>query len=236
VHFDEIATKEDYRPAMTTDPRTAEPTDRGASRGDLRRKAFLKASREVFVEQGYEAASMSDIVQRAGGSLSTLYAQFGDKQGLFLAMIDDRVKDMTATMSVELSSHSPVEVGLRRIGRQFASKLLEPESLEIYRLLMGMARKFPDIPREFFRRGPERMRAELAAYLTDRAEAGEIEIDDAERTAMMFLEIARAGLVNRALMDSSIKPDQQQIDDSIDLAVQCFLHGIVRMKVPESGH
>ncbi|MBU1289240.1 MAG: TetR/AcrR family transcriptional regulator, partial [Alphaproteobacteria bacterium] len=51
------------------------------SRGDKRRAAFIAAARQVFLEQGYEAASMSEIVLRAGGSLSTLYSQFGDKQG-----------------------------------------------------------------------------------------------------------------------------------------------------------
>ena len=65
------------------------------SRGEKRRAAFIAAARQVFLEQGYEAASMSEIVLRAGGSLSTLYAQFGDKQGLFIAMLDARVRRIT---------------------------------------------------------------------------------------------------------------------------------------------
>jgi AcrR family transcriptional regulator len=75
-----------------------------AGRAELRRAAFLKAARDVFLEYGYEAANMAEIVKRAGGSLSTLYAQFGGKKGLFEAMIDARVTDLTEQMHIELAS------------------------------------------------------------------------------------------------------------------------------------
>ena len=58
-----------------------------ANRGELRRAAFLKAAEAVFLEYGYEASSMAEIVRRAGGSLSTLYLQFGDKEGLYRAVL-----------------------------------------------------------------------------------------------------------------------------------------------------
>lgn len=200
------------------------------SRGDKRRAAFIAAAHEVFLEQGYEAASMSDIVQRAGGSLSTLYSQFGDKQGLFLAMLDERIRLITASMGVELSAHAPVADGLRRIGQQFMSKLLEPESLEMYRLILGLARKFPDIPREFVRRGPERLRQALADYLIDRVGAGEIHLDDPHRAASLFLEMTRAGLVNRALMDDAVRPSPAEIEASVEAVVDVFLNGAIRLK------
>ncbi|WP_340692875.1 TetR/AcrR family transcriptional regulator [Hyphomonas sp.] len=210
--------------AGTMDTRNTEPV----SRGDKRRAAFIAAAREVFLEQGYEAASMSDIVQRAGGSLSTLYSQFGDKQGLFLAMLDERIRQITASMGVELSAHAPVADGLRRIGQQFTSKLLEPESLEMYRLILGLARKFPEIPREFVRRGSDRVRQALADYLIDRVDAGEIHLDDPHRAASLFLEMSRAGLVNRALMDDDVRPGPEEIKASVDMVVDMFLHGAVR--------
>ncbi|MEH6696122.1 MAG: TetR/AcrR family transcriptional regulator [Hyphomonas sp.] len=198
------------------------------SRGDKRRAAFIAAARQVFLEQGYEAASMSEIVLRAGGSLSTLYSQFGDKQGLFIAMLDARVRSITQSMGVELSAHTPVEEGLRRIGEQFTSKLLEPESLEMYRLLIGLARKFPEIPREFQRRGPDKIRLALTEYLIDREEAGEIHLEDPYRAASLFLEMTRSGLVSRALLDDDIRPDAEEIRTSVNMVVNMFLHGIIR--------
>ena len=74
-----------------------------AGRAELRRAAFLGAARDVFLEFGYEQANMAEIVRRAGGSLSTLYAQFGGKKGLFEAMIAHLREAVTAQlMRVEI--------------------------------------------------------------------------------------------------------------------------------------
>ena len=87
---------------------------------------------------------MAEIVKRAGGSLSTLYAQFGGKKGLFEAMIDARVNDLTAQMHIELAAHAPLKEGLRRIGETFLLKQTQPESLDVFRLMVAQARKFPE--------------------------------------------------------------------------------------------
>ena len=137
-------------------------------------------------------------------------------------------------MGVELSAHTPVEEGLRRIGEQFTSKLLEPESLEMYRLLIGLARKFPEIPREFQRRGPDKIRLALTEYLIDREEAGEIHLEDPYRAASLFLEMTRSGLVSRALLDDDIRPDDEEIRTSVNMIVNMFLHGIIRYQ-PDPG-
>ena len=42
--------------------------------------------------------------------------------------------------------------------------------------------------------------------------------------------MARAGLVNRALMDDDIRPTPKEIEASVDLVVDMFLNGAVRLK------
>jgi AcrR family transcriptional regulator len=189
------------------------------SRGDLRREAFLTAAREVFLEQGYDAASMAEIVRRAGGSLTTLYNQFGDKQGLFLAVVRERAQQMSAAMFVELSAHTPIEAGLTRIAEQSLTMLLEPDSLEMYRLLLGLGAKHPDVAAAFQANG-------LAAYLMDRAEAGEIQLEDPVEAAYLFISLARAGLVTRALLNPAFRPGPDEIKASVRTVVQLFLHGV----------
>ena len=209
--------------ATTTAPKAPD----GASRAEIRRAAFLEAAQEVFLEQGFEAANMSEIVRRAGGSLATLYAQFGDKEGIFLAMLETRMKEVTATLEVELQAHTPVEEGLRRIGEQFAGKLVQPNSLELYRLIVGMAKKYPDIAETFMKLGPNKVRAGLAAYLQDRAEAGEIpQSDQFETLGSLFLDMVRSPLQSRALLDSKVRLTEDDVRTSVDRAVCMFLHGL----------
>src|SRR3982750_783284 len=53
-----------------------------------RRKQLLAAAQQVFVAQGYHAAAMDDIAERAGVSKPVLYQHFPGKLELYLALLD----------------------------------------------------------------------------------------------------------------------------------------------------
>ncbi len=53
------------------------------------RRVLLTAAREVFVERGFADASVSEVVERAGSSVGSLYHHFGGKTELFLALWQD---------------------------------------------------------------------------------------------------------------------------------------------------
>ena len=53
-----------------------------------RRKQLLAAAQEVFVANGYHAAAMDDIAERAGVSKPVLYQHFPGKLELYLALLD----------------------------------------------------------------------------------------------------------------------------------------------------
>jgi AcrR family transcriptional regulator len=197
-----------------------------AGRAELRRAAFLKAARDVFLEAGYEAANMAEIVRRAGGSLSTLYSQFGGKKGLFEAMIDARVTELTAQMHIELAAHAPLKEGLRRIGETFLLKQTQPESLDVFRLMVAQAKKFPEMAEAWSKRAPEAVRKALAEYLTDRAKAGEIKIANPDLAASVFFDLVRSRIQFRALLMPAYQPTEAEIRDTVDRAVKVFLGGI----------
>ncbi|RYY92802.1 MAG: TetR/AcrR family transcriptional regulator [Alphaproteobacteria bacterium] len=197
-----------------------------AGRAELRRAAFLRAAREVFLEFGYEQANMAEIVRRAGGSLSTLYAQFGGKQGLFEAMIDSRVSELTEQMGVELAAHAPLREGLQRIGEAFLTKQTHPDNLDTMRLMAAQAKKFPEVAETWSKRAPEAVRKALAGYLEDRVKAGEIKIENYDLAASIYFDLVRSRIQFRAIMLPSYRPTEQEIHDTVARAVKVFLGGI----------
>lgn len=201
----------------------ADADQTGEGRGGQRRLAFLNAARDVFLEHGYESASMAEIVRRAGGSLATLYAQFGGKQGLFLAMFEDRVGEMTRQMQLEQQSQTPLTEGLQRIGETFLTKIVDPEALDVWRLLTGLARKFPELPAGYMRLGPDKVRAALADYLSDRAAAGEVTLADPARAAGVFIDLVRLRIHTRCLLEPSYRPTPEEITEQTARAVRIFL-------------
>src|SRR3954451_21108113 len=57
-----------------------------------RRKQLLAAAQEVFVANGYHAAAMDDIAERAGASKPVLYQHFPGKLELYLALLDTQAE------------------------------------------------------------------------------------------------------------------------------------------------
>ena len=87
-----IATSQTTRSASTRLPRPA------------RRRQLLGAAREVFVAQGYHAAAMDEIAERAGVSKPVLYQHFPGKLDLYLALLDESVAELVGAVSQALAS------------------------------------------------------------------------------------------------------------------------------------
>lgn len=82
----------DERPRGTRLPRSA------------RRSQLLGAAQEVFVAQGYHAAAMDDIAERAGVSKPVLYQHFPGKLELYLALLDKHCEALVDAIGAALDS------------------------------------------------------------------------------------------------------------------------------------
>ncbi len=86
---------------------TATPQARTASTRlprQARRRQLLGAAQEVFVAQGYHAAAMDEIAERAGVSKPVLYQHFPGKLDLYMALLDESVNALTGTIRSALAS------------------------------------------------------------------------------------------------------------------------------------
>src|SRR6266705_2209443 len=84
-------------------PQTTRPASARLPR-PARRRQLLGAAREVFVAQGYHAAAMDEIAERAGVSKPVLYQHFPGKLDLYLALLDESADQLVATVREALSS------------------------------------------------------------------------------------------------------------------------------------
>src|ERR1700744_4777006 len=71
-----------------------------------RRRQLLDAALEVFVSQGYHAAAMDEIAERAGVSKPVLYQHFPGKLELYLALLDESVESLVETVRDALRSNA----------------------------------------------------------------------------------------------------------------------------------
>src|SRR6266852_459218 len=81
------------------------------------RSEVLDRAMAVFWRRGYEATSIRDLVEATGINRGSIYATFGDKKGLFLAVLTHYAEEVAKPLMAELSDPDP----RRAIERMFDS-------------------------------------------------------------------------------------------------------------------
>ena len=203
----------------------AAATKERPSRGERRREKLLAAAREVFLESGFEGATLDQVIARAGGSRATLYEQFGGKEGLFAAIVAEICDDIRSPITGGIGSDRDPGTALHAFAMRFMTRLLEPESLALYRLVVAESRRFPRLGAQVFAAGPERGAQALAEYLRAGSRDGRLMIRDADAAARIFLEMIKGDLHTRALFGAG-KPSSREIDTTVTTAVRIFLSGV----------
>jgi AcrR family transcriptional regulator len=122
---------------------------------------MLDAATELFLEQGYDRTSLSDIVSRSKGSRSTLYEQFGNKEGLLRAMVEEVTGQIWQVIGDD--GEGPfTEAGLVELGMRFTGSALAPRAIAVFRVLAAERERVPEIAELFFERGPRTVERLLA--------------------------------------------------------------------------
>ena len=207
-----------------TDTRSA-TLKRERCTAEVRRKAILKAAAEVFLERGYADASIDAVVERAGGSKATVYALFGNKEGLFSAAVAECGEEFAAAIGTVGVGASLAE-SLRQIARAYLKVILNPKRLAMFRMVAGDSGRRPDSGDIFYRLGPHAVAAAVTRFFRDGAARGLIDAAaDPEQLADCFLGAVRGSLFNRAVLNPTRMPTDKEIDRHVDFVVDTFLHG-----------
>lgn len=201
-----------------------DPPPRTSERGIARRQAFLSAARRIFLEQGYEAACVNDIVGVAGGSLATLYSQFTNKEGLLLAVAQDQYERIIAAMTPPNVDHLPLEEGLQMIGERFLKALLDRENVAFFHIVVSEGRKFPQLLQRYITASADGIRNIVAQYIRDAAP----KLEDPDHLAGYLVDLLRSRHLYRALADEHYALTDAQLSQHVAAAVNFLVRGAQR--------
>ncbi len=195
-----------------------------SQRGQKRRQAILEAATSSFLQHGYEGTTLDMIIAQAGGSRRSLYDYFGDKQGLFGAVIRHHAdKLVEELLSIDVIGMSARE-GLTLLAKNFVFALLEPVNLELYRLLITQAPAFPELGRTVYQAGPELLLNELEKYLNHLQRQGQLPTKlPTPHTARQFLGMVKAEFQLCALLAPEQLPSKSAISAHIQDCVTFLL-------------
>ena len=190
---------------------------------NAKRRQIVEGARSIFLQHGFDAASMSDIARAAGVSKGTLYVYFDNKEQLFQAIVHEECM-VHAESAFDLDhSNRDVEGTLTRLGMAYIEFLCRPEKASALRTVVAIADRMPEIGKVFYETGPAVGIARLADYLVAQTEAGILAVDDAQVAAAQFLDACQSTLFKPVLFNFSDAPKPQQIKYVVGIAVKTFL-------------
>jgi TetR/AcrR family transcriptional regulator, mexJK operon transcriptional repressor len=123
-----------------------------------REAQVLSAALEVFLRSGFADSTIDELAAAAKVTKRTVYAYFGDKPGLFRAM----VTDLAAGVSLDAATdHGTLEALAARIVHRVHSD----ELVGLHRLVIAESSRFPELASVLHSQGDARHIARLAAHI-----------------------------------------------------------------------
>ncbi|MFJ9847512.1 TetR/AcrR family transcriptional regulator [Kitasatospora sp. NPDC101155] len=166
-----------------------------------KRKAIMEAATELFLRKGYPGTSMDEIAATAAVSKQTVYKQFKDKETLFGAIILNASSKVGLFVDAidALRDTDDLDQDLTGLARRYITTVIQPEGLQLRRLLIAEADRFPEVAADYYRRAPERTIAALAACFQHLAARGLLRLDDPVLAAGHFAWLVLATPMDRAM-------------------------------------
>jgi AcrR family transcriptional regulator len=197
----------------------------GRRRSDTKRDRIVRSAAKLFLDKGYESASINDIIGAIGGSKETIYSNFGSKEKLFAAVVEQMCADVT--LQIDTQPGGSAEEQLTRIAESFVAKVLSPDIVRFHRLMTSIGRTFPTAGRLFYDTGPRAAYRIIADWIADQQRVDKIRGDeDPNQLAILFHDMLIGDQQLSWLTSATSDKDRaRRARQKVRLAVRVFLQG-----------
>lgn len=201
------------------------PEEQG--RSARKRRAILEAGHTVFLRDGYLGTSMDEVAALAAVSKATIYKHFADKETLFSEIVTaavDAASDPNYEEVMRLGETDDIALGLRALARRQLERVMQPQILQLRRLVIGEAGRFPELGRIFYERGPGRTIDALASVFDTLTKRGVVTLEDPALAAAHFNWLVMSIPLNRAMLVGDDRtPPARELRHYADAGVDAFL-------------
>src|SRR5216683_2144887 len=187
-----------------------------------KRRQILAGARKVFMDLGFDGASMGEIARSAGVSKGTLYVYFADKNRLFEAIVEGEALEHGQVV-FNFDPARDVATTLREFGKAYIELLCRPGGGSAIRTVMAIAERMPDVGRRYYERVLEKTINRLAEYLQAHVASGDLAIDDCQLAASQFMEVCKASLFLPFVFQAAPAPSAERMEEVVESATRMFL-------------
>lgn len=187
-----------------------------------KRRQIMDGASKVFLELGFDGASMGEIARAAGVSKGTLYVYFSDKSSLFEAIVEQQNLEQ-GKASFNFDPNQDLEATLKNFGRAYIELLCRPAGGSALRTVMAIAERMPEVGSRFYEKVIAHTITSLAEFLRAKVEAKELAIDDCYLAAAQFMQVCQATLFQPYIFQYKPAPSADDIVRVVASATRMFL-------------
>jgi AcrR family transcriptional regulator len=187
---------------------------------------ILDAAAKVFLERGFEGASVEEIADVARAGKPTIYARFPGKEALFAAVMARKVRQTTSSHESILPTGATIEERLASIAMAILRNVLVADTVGLIRAAVAEARRFPDLAASVHRMGRQRGTEAVAQLLGELPESDQLPAFAADRrvaTARHFIDLVLLPMLIRALFGEHLTALCAEIGPHVARTVAFFL-------------
>jgi AcrR family transcriptional regulator len=194
--------------------------------GDVKVR-ILDAAQRIFLQRGYQSASLDEIAETAPASKPTIYAHFPGKEALFEAVVARVVEGLVNFDGFEPKGRT-VQDRLASLGIEVVERFIE-ETVGIMRATIAEADRFPALSRQVEEHGRGQTAAAVSRVLNDatqpvlRTSKGPFGPKRSLSTAQIFMDLVLLPMLIRALMGVSAKELRGELPGFVRERVSFFL-------------
>ncbi len=217
--------------ARTTDSPPRGPVRPGRPRREFAgevEERILDAAAKVFLDRGFEGATIDEVAEEARARKPTIYARFPGKEALFTAVVARKVRENTSPVSV-VATGSTTEERLKELAEVILERALGSDTLGLMRVTVAEARRFPDLASGVQRMARERGRESIAQLLGEFAKYDEMGAlpafapDRLPATAHGFADLILLPMIMRGLFGEDLAALRAEIGPHVSQSVAFFL-------------
>jgi AcrR family transcriptional regulator len=191
---------------------------------------ILEAARQIFLERGLAGASIDEIASLARAGKPTIYARFPGKEALFTAVVMRNIAANIARFDDYTPTGKSIEDRLTNSAVTILQWVLVSDAIDLMRLAIAEARRFPDLASGVHRMARERGAEVIARLLAEAAQSDEelatlpaFALERLAQTARFFQSVVVLPLLMRAIFGEKLKPMLAEVEPHVKRSVAFFL-------------
>jgi AcrR family transcriptional regulator len=174
-------------------------------------QGILDAATDLFLEHGYQEASISKLLSRFGGSRETIYRHFRSKEELFAAVLDHQLQDYLEFMLALDIQSDDLKQGLREWSNALMGIVTSERYIRLRRLVISEVTNRPVLGQIYYEHTYMKGTTAITGFLRRQQQNGRLKSINCERMTSYLVGMMLYEIMHKRIMNIVPAPTKEQI-------------------------